>query len=254
MIGYLLEQELGNLLPAGPADGDAPDPDRGRPAPTRRSAIRPSRSARSTTARRPSASPPRRAGRSRPTGAKWRRVVPSPEPQDDPRDRRHRAARPRAGCIVVCAGGGGIPVVAIAGRRVRRDRGGHRQGLRRRAAGDAAPRRRVPDADRRRRGLRRLGHAGGARRSGEATPGRARARRTFAAGSMGPKVEAACRFVRANGGLRRDRLARRRRRGCSAARRARSSGEPGPAPIRARVGGLVAPRPEVPPATMRGCC
>ena len=59
MIGYLLEQELGNLLPVESAVCHAPDHDRGRRRTTRLSRIRPSSSGRSTTGPRPSASPPR---------------------------------------------------------------------------------------------------------------------------------------------------------------------------------------------------
>ena len=87
---------------------------------------------------------------------------------------------------------------------------------------DLAARGRVPDADRRGRRLRGLGHAGCAagppgvtRRDGVAR---------FAAGSMGPKVEAACRFVRAELRVRRDRGARGRR--GDAPRRGRHDGDP----------------------------
>ena len=103
-----------------------------------------------------------------------------------------------AGSVVVCAGGGGIPVVADGGRAARR-RGRDRQG---------------PDggAARRRARRRQADHADGRRRTSSATGARPRRRRSrprrpaelrglsFAAGSMGPKVEAACRFVERTGG------------------------------------------------------
>ena len=107
MIGYLIQQELGNELPFEKrlaslhslieVDGNDPP-----------SAIRPSRSGRSTRGGRP-------ARRGEGLGVQARRrqlppVVPSPlpkkiaglEPLEWLLDR---------GCVVVCAGGGGIPVM-----------------------------------------------------------------------------------------------------------------------------------------------
>ena len=67
MIGYLIEQELGNLLPAGQAAGDHADDDPGRRGRPRVRASRPSSSARSTPRpTSPRSSPPAAAGSFRP--------------------------------------------------------------------------------------------------------------------------------------------------------------------------------------------
>lgn len=130
-------------------------------------------------------------------GSGWRRAVPSPAPQ---RIREIETIRHllRAGVIVACAGGGGIPVV-----RTQAD------GLR----GVEA----VIDKD---LSSAMLAEAIGAealllltdvpavwtrwpREEGEpigAIAPEALRRLSFAAGSMGPKVEAACRFVERTGG------------------------------------------------------
>ena len=55
------------------------------------------------------------AGRSRADGNYFRRVVASPEPEADRRGRARSSCLVGAGAVVVCAGGGGIPVVR-AGR------------------------------------------------------------------------------------------------------------------------------------------
>ncbi len=197
MIGYLLEQELGNLLPAGRPmatlltriEVDPDDPAFERPtkpigpvydrAEAERHAVEKSW----TVA---------------PDGNKWRRVVPSPQP-------RRILELPvidllvRERVIVVCAGGGGIPVVA--GRD-----GGH-EGI------EA-----VIDKDFAGALLATSVHADAflmltdvnAVYADWGTPDAWPIHRaspddlaacSFAAGSMGPKVEAACRFVRANSGF-----------------------------------------------------
>jgi len=197
MIGYLLEQELGNLLPSG------------RPMATilTRIAVDPSDPAFSRPTK-PIGPVYERAEARRHAadkgwviaqdGAKWRRVVPSPQPR----------AILEIGVIdllvnerviVICAGGGGIPVVAIPD-------GGY--------VGIEA----VIDKDYAGALLATLLHADAflmltdvdaayegwgtpdARPIREATPEDLE-RQEFAAGSMGPKVEAACRFVRANSGF-----------------------------------------------------
>jgi carbamate kinase len=131
-------------------------------------------------------------------GVAWRRVVPSPEPLE-------LVEMPLiellldGGALVVCAGGGGIPVVAGAAGALR---------------GVEA----VVDKDLTAALLARTLHADAlllltdvdavidgfgtpdARPIRHATPGELRAR-SFPAGSMGPKVEAACRFVEATGGM-----------------------------------------------------
>ena len=130
----------------------------------------------------------------------WRRVVASPEPLDC-LDAPAARALLDAGYVVVCAGGGGVPIVrdpdgtlrgveavidkdltaALLARHARRRRPGHRH--------------------RRRRRRRRLGHAAAARprRGHRGRAARPRRRGEFADGSMGPKVEAACRFAERGG-------------------------------------------------------
>jgi carbamate kinase len=127
----------------------------------------------------------------------WRRVVPSPQPLDIVEIRTIELLL-ASGVVVICAGGGGVPVVADAG-------------------GDLHGVEAVIDKD--------LAAALLAERLGaeqlimltdvetvldgfggpdpqpivRATPAELRSRR-FAPGSMGPKVDAACRFVEATGG------------------------------------------------------
>jgi len=197
MIGYLLEQELGNLLAPGrpmatiltrivvdPADPafDHPTKPIG-PVYDREAAERHAVEKSWTIA---------------PDGNRWRRVVPSPQPvQILEIGVIELLVRERV--IVVCAGGGGIPVAAVPG-------GGY-EGI------EA-----VIDKDFAGALLATSLHADAflmltdvdAVYADWGTPSawpihRASpdemASRSFAAGSMGPKVEAACRFVRANGGF-----------------------------------------------------
>jgi carbamate kinase len=197
MIGYLLEQELGNLLPAGRSmatiltriEVDADDPAFSRPS----KPIGPVYSREEAEERALAQS-----WTIAPDGNRWRRVVPSPQP-------RRILELPvidllvRERVIVVCAGGGGIPVVRASG-------GGH--------AGVEA----VIDKDFAGALLATSLHADAflmltdvdavftawgtadAEPIRRASPGELEAH-AFAAGSMGPKVEAACRFVRANSGF-----------------------------------------------------
>jgi len=132
----------------------------------------------------------------KPDGDGWRRVVPSPEPRrivQLPAIRR----LVDSGFLVVCAGGGGVPVVE--------DGSGHRgveavidkdlcSAL---LASDLAADVLVlaTDVD----GVYTDWGEPGRRRVGRATPAQLRSH-DFAAGSMGPKVEAACRFAEASGG------------------------------------------------------
>ena len=203
MIGYVLEQELENRLPGRnvvtvltqmvvdrrrPGVPGAVEADRARSTP---------RSRRATPARA------ERSWSIAPDNSHFRRVVASPQPLrivelaairtlvDSGRARRLLGRRRH-------------PRHARRARRAARHRGRDRQGPRGRAA-RPQPRRRLPaDAHRRRRGHRRLGRPRPA-----ADPARDRrpscASTEFAAGSMGPKVEAACRFVEATGRHRRDR-------------------------------------------------
>jgi carbamate kinase len=115
MIGYLIEQELGNLLPAEKPLAtiltmtmvDAEDP--AFAAPTKFvGPVYPAEVAEEIAARR--------GWVFRQDGDKWRRVVPSPVPQ------RIVEIRPvqwllDQGCVVICAGGGGIPTMYAAGTR-----------------------------------------------------------------------------------------------------------------------------------------
>ena len=134
----------------------------------------------------------------RPDGTAWRRVVPSPEPAEL-LDLPLISELVRTGAIVVCAGGGGVPVT--------RDAAGFLRGA------EA-----VVDKDLTAALLARALHADAlllltdvdcvqdqygtqqARPIRLATPGVLRALR-FPAGSMGPKVDAACRFVEATGAM-----------------------------------------------------
>lgn len=129
-------------------------------------------------------------------GTSWRRVVASPEPRELVELPLIQALL-AAGVLVICAGGGGIPVVA--------DGAGVLHGVEAVVDKDltAALLARAVDAD----VLLLLTDveavmddfgAAGARPIRRATPAEMR-RRTLPAGSMGPKVEAACRFAEATG-------------------------------------------------------
>lgn len=129
-------------------------------------------------------------------GMSWRRVVPSPEPAEIVELEAIKLLA-GSGSIVVCAGGGGVPVV--------RQPGGLLRGVEAVVDKDltAAMLALALDAD----ALVLLtdvdavedGHGTArARPIDRATPGEMRAR-AFPAGSMGPKVEAACRFTEATG-------------------------------------------------------
>jgi carbamate kinase len=129
-------------------------------------------------------------------GSAWRRVVPSPEPVEIVELPLIQLLADN-GALVVCAGGGGIPVTADASGALH---------------GAEA----VVDKDLTAALLAGAVHADAlllltdvdavidgfgtpdARPIRRATPAELRARQ-FAAGSMGPKVEAACRFVEATG-------------------------------------------------------
>ena len=131
MIGYLIEQELGNLLPFEKplatiltmTEVDPDDPAFERPDQVRRPGLHRGRGARGW--------PRSRAGRSSPTATRWRRVVPSPLPlrifeirpikwllEPGLRRRLHRRRRHPD------------DVPRRAPRDARRGRGGHRQGPR----------------------------------------------------------------------------------------------------------------------------
>jgi carbamate kinase len=195
MIGYLLEQELGNLLPGRHIatlltriEVARDDPAFGHPTKPIGPVYEREEAERLAAERDWSIAP---------DGAKWRRVVPSPEPR---RILEIAVIRQlvQAGVLVICAGGGGIPVVGGHGGY-----GGVEAVIDKDLAGallarsleadaflmltdvdavytgwgtqDAAPLRRIAPED--------------------LDPAR------FAAGSMGPKVAAARRFAATDGGF-----------------------------------------------------
>jgi len=194
MIGYLLEQELGNHLPGREiatlltqVEVDPRDPAFARPS----KPIGPMYSEEEA----------RRLARERGfavarDGDGFRRVVPSPEPL---RVREIRTLRllVDAGIVVVCSGGGGIPVMVTPSGAVRgveavidkdlsaalvaRDLGADLLLL-------------LTDVE----GVWADWKGPSARLIRETTPAELRAG-SFAVGSMGPKVEACCRFVEATG-------------------------------------------------------
>ena len=197
MIGYMIEQELGNLLPFDRpfatlltmVEVDAADPAFGNPT----KFIGPVYA---------KAEADRLAAEKgwvvKPDGDKWRRVVASPEPK------RIFELRPiqwllERHTVVIAAGGGGIPAA-------------YAPGAERRLAGIEC----VIDKDLATELLARELDAdlfvmltdADAVYEGWGTPAQRAIRRaspdalaamSFAAGSMGPKVEAACRFARATG-------------------------------------------------------
>jgi carbamate kinase len=192
MIGYMIEQELGNLVPfevpfatiLTMVEVDPADPAFANPS----KPIGPTYS--EEEARRVA----REKGWTvRPDGAQWRRVVPSPLPK------RIFEIRPiqwllEKGTIVVCAGGGGIPTVYQAGSRtltgaevvIDKDRASALLAVELEA--DVLVMATAVDAV-------YLGWGTPAARAlRSATPAEL-GRHAFADGSMGPKVEAACAFV-----------------------------------------------------------
>ena len=132
----------------------------------------------------------------RPDGPSWRRVVASPEPQsmvELPTIRMLLAD----GAVVICSGGGGIPVVRgsdgqLRGAEAVVDKDLATALLARNLEADALLV--LTDVA----NVETDYGTSAARAIGRTTPSALRAGK-FAAGSMGPKVEAACRFVEATG-------------------------------------------------------
>ncbi len=129
-------------------------------------------------------------------GDGWRRAVPSPAPRKIREIETIRLLL-RSGVIVICAGGGGIPVIATPDQGVRGVEGVIDKDF------AAALLAQGVQAD----ALLLLTDVAGvwpswpardARPIGRTTPAELR-RHSFAPGSMGPKVEAACRFAEATG-------------------------------------------------------
>ncbi|WP_166140782.1 carbamate kinase [Nocardioides ochotonae] len=131
-------------------------------------------------------------------GDSWRRVVGSPRPQRIVETRLIRLLL-ESGAIVICAGGGGVPVV--------RDEVGELRGVEAVVDKDLASSvlaealdadvlmvlTDVPAV------MKDFGTPNQAPIHRETPPGLREV--TYAAGSMGPKVEAACRFVEVTGGM-----------------------------------------------------
>ncbi len=197
MIGYLIEQELGNLLPEDQplatlltmVEVDADDPAFTHPTKfvgplyTRREADRLAAA---------------HGWSFRQDGIPWRRVVPSPEPQ------RIFEIRPirwllEHGTVVICTGGGGIPTMfAPDGKRILTgveaviDKDRASALLARKTEADLLIM--ATDVD----GVYENWGTRTARRIVSASPD-ALTGGDFPDGSMGPKVEAACRFAQIPG-------------------------------------------------------
>jgi carbamate kinase len=196
MIGYMIEQELGNLVPfevpfatiLTMVEVDPADPAFATPT----KPIGPGYG--EDEARRLAAE---RGWTMRPDGDRWRRVVPSPRPQ------RIFEIRPvkwllERGTIVICTGGGGIPTMYRPGTRVLtgaevvidKDRASALLAVQ--VEADVLVMATDADAVYLDWGLP------SARALRQATPDTLDGY-AFAEGSMGPKVEAACDFVRGTG-------------------------------------------------------
>lgn len=198
MIGYLIEQELGNILPFEQplatlltmVEVDRDDPAFTNPT----KPIGPIYS--EEEARRLQAEKGWSIARD---GEHWRRVVPSPRPQRIFEMRPVRWLLER-GAIVICTGGGGIPTMyredgarVLEGAEVVIDKDLASALLARELPAEVLIM--ATDAD----GVYLDWGTPEARRIPRATPDELEAHR-FASGSMGPKVQAACEFVRATGG------------------------------------------------------
>ena len=140
----------------------------------------------------------RRGWTVKPDGDKWRRVVGSPKPQRVVETRLIRLLL-TSGAVVICAGGGGVPVI--------RNEKGHLEGVEAVVDKDltAAVLAEALEADALLvltdvpQVVRGFGTPG-AEPILRATPAALR-REAFPAGSMGPKVDAVCRFVEVTGDM-----------------------------------------------------
>ncbi len=197
MIGYLIEQEMGNLLPAEhqlatlltQIEVERTDPAFGRPS----KPIGPLYS--EIEARRLAQE---KGWSIAPDGDGYRRVVPSPRPQRIFELGVIEMLVSR-GVIVICAGGGGIPVVcredgSLTGVEAVIDKDAASALLARELKADAL----LLLTD-----IEAVYHDWGgseARAIRRISPAQM-AEYTFAAGSMEPKVQAACEFVEQSGGI-----------------------------------------------------
>jgi carbamate kinase len=197
MIGYLIEQELGNLLPAEVPfatlltmiEVDADDPAFGEPT----KFVGPIYSDKEAAALAAD-----KGWTFKRDGEHLRRVVPSPQPK------RIFEIRPikwllERGVLVICAGGGGIPTAWVPGQD--RTLGGVEAVIDKDLASALLAREldadlfvMATDVD----GVYAGWGSPDQRRIERATPEELRGQ-PFAAGSMGPKVDAAMRFVEATG-------------------------------------------------------
>jgi len=196
MVGYMLEQALENELPDRQVAAlltqvvvDPQDPAFGAPT-------KPIGPVYDEAAAKRLAG--ERGWTVQPDGKGWRRVVPSPEPMEIV-ELRTIATLVRMGVIVICAGGGGIPVVkddsrSLHGVEAVIDKDLSAALLALELGADALLL--LTDVD----GVQLDYGTPGARPLGEATPDEL-ARLELPAGSMGPKADAAARFVRGGGRL-----------------------------------------------------
>jgi carbamate kinase len=196
MIGYVIEQELANALPPGTPLATLltmVEVDPGDPA-----FAQPTKFVGPVYERAEAERLARETGwMVRPDGAKWRRVVPSPAP------RRIFEIRPirwllERGAIVICAGGGGIPTAYASERRelvgveAVVDKDACSELLARELAADLF----VMATD---VGAVFLDFGTSRARAIHRASPLALREHEFPAGSMGPKVEAACAFAEATG-------------------------------------------------------
>jgi carbamate kinase len=198
MIGYVLEQELGNLLPVEVPfatvltmiEVDLKDPAFDDPTKFVGPVYDKSQADQLAS---------EKGWVFKPDGDRWRRVVPSPEPKRIFEIRPIRWLLDKD-VVVICAGGGGVPTTylpdaerTLVGVEAVIDKDLASQLLAREVGADLYVM--ATDVD----GVYTGWGTPEQHKLGRVTPGELR-ELPFAAGSMGPKVEAAIRFVEATGG------------------------------------------------------
>ena len=198
MIGYVLEQELGNAMPPDAplatiltmVQVDSHDPAFRDPTKFVGPVYTQDQADALTAAK---------GWTFKPDGDAWRRVVPSPEPRHIFEIRPIRWLLEH-GVVLICAGGGGVPTTflpdaekTLVGVEAVIDKDFASELLAREVAADLFVMATDVDAV-------YVGWGTPDQRAlGQVAVGELR-QETFPAGSMGPKVEAACRFVEATGG------------------------------------------------------